>query len=307
METIGLTSIEQWFIFDEESLIRDLYYFDKLVYTIGNRDALERVCNSMSNGKEKFKKKIQEIEKLEKYGLISEYKKTHFYEDKLKYGTEQSTKLALKAQELALSFTTENKPFKDTLEDFFYRFREVAQLSSRVYSILLNKKEQNSYIPIIRNDYYNFATDELYSTSSVLSVLFKKFPLLTETVELDKFIEFKSDPDTQLKLSRLKDWVLEISKKNYSEKEIEQKVEYLLEEYTIQLNLYKLKYNIGTIESIVTISLEILENLVKVNFSKAAKLLFDLKKQDLALLEAEQKITGRELALIHKLNEKNCG
>ncbi len=305
METIGVTSIEPWFVLDNEPLIKDLYYFDKLVYTIGNRDILERFCNTLLNGKEKFREKIQEIERLEMAGLISEYKDSYFNFDKVKYGNEQATKYALKALELSLNFTTKDKPFKDTFVDFLERFREVGQLDTRVYSIVLNRKEQNLYTPIIRSNYYNFATSELYSTSTVLSVLFKKFPTITGNIELEKFIEFKRDPNTQLKLARLKEWVLEISKKNYSEKEIEQKIDYLLQEYTMQLELHKLKYNLGIIETVVTISLEVLENLVKINFSKAAKVLFDLTKQDLALLEAEQKMTGKELALIYQLNEKN--
>ena len=305
MKTIGVTSIEPWFVLDDEPLVKDLYYFDELVYTIGSIETLEKFCTTLPNGKGKFREKIQEIEILEKAGLISEYKTSQFNSDKEKYGNEQVTKYALKAWELSSNFTTKDKSFEETFVDFLERFREVGQLNTRVYSLVLNKKEQSFYTPIIRSNYYNFATSELYSSSTVLSVLFKKFPTITENFELEKFIEFKSDPNTQLKLGRLKEWVLEMSRKDYSEKEIEQKIDFLLQEYTSQLELHKIKYRLGKIESIVTISLEVLENLVKLNFSKAAKVLFDLTRNDLALLEAEQQMTGRELALIHQLNEKN--
>lgn len=225
--------------------------------------------------------------------------------DKVKYGNNQSTKCALKALEFFSEFTTKDKPFKDIFVSFLERHREIGQLMARVYSIVLNNKDQNVYTPIIRTNYYNFTTNEHFSTSTVLSILLKKFPTLTDNVELEKFFDFKNDPDTKLKLARLKDWILEISKKNYSEKEIEQKVDFLLQEYATQLEIHKLKYNLGHIETFVTASLEVLENLVKLNLSKVAKVLFDLNKQDLTLLEAEQKLPGRELAFIHKLNEKN--
>ena len=305
MQTIGVTSIDPWFILDNEHLIKDLYYFDKLAYTIGSVPILENFCNSLPKGKDDFKKKMIEIGRLEKAGLIYEYTDNAFTNDKLKHATDQSTKLAVKAMELSSEFTTKGKPFKDIFVDFLERFREVGQLNARVYSIILNNKDQNVYTPIIRSNYYNFATPDHFSTSSVLSVLLNKFPTPSTDVELDKFIDFKNDPDTQLKLARLKDWILEISKKNYSEKEIEQKIDYLLQEYTAQLDLHKLKYNLGYIETFVTISLEVLENVAKLNLSKAAKVLFDLSKQDISLLEAEQKLPGKELAFLHKLNNKN--
>lgn len=305
MKTIGVTSIDPWFVLDDTPLIRDLYYFDKLAYTIGSIPALEKFCKSLPKGGDDFRRRMQEIEQLEKAGLIYEYTDNSFTSDKIKYGTDQSTKLAVKAMELALQFTTKEKSFKDVFVDFLERFREVGQLNARVYSIVLNNKDQNVYTPIIRSSYYNFATADHFSTSTVLSVLLNKFPTPSTKVELEQFIDFKNDPDTQLKLGRLKDWVLEISKKNYSEKEIEQKIEYLLQEYTTQLDLHKLKYNLGHIETFVTVSLEVLENVAKLNLSKAAKVLFDLSKQDISLLEAEQKLPGKELAFLYTLKEKS--
>lgn len=238
-------------------------------------------------------------------GLISVYEDSTFNIDKLKHLNEWIIKYDQKALDLSLKFSTKDKTFEDTFFDFLERFREVAQLHARSDSIVLNKRGQNLYTPIIKGKYYNFSDNELFASSTVLSVIFKKFPIVTDDFGFEKLIEFKGDPDTRLKLSRLKEWVLEISKKNYTEKEIEQKIDYLVQEYAKQLDFHKLKYTLGSIESIVTITLEVLENLVKLNFSKAAKVLFDLKRQELALLEAEQKMIGRELAFIHQLNDIN--
>jgi hypothetical protein len=57
------------------------------------------------------------------------------------------------------------------------------------------------------------------------------------------------------------------------------------------------------VETFITTSLEVLENLAKLKFSQVSKTIFDLNKQGLNLLEAEQKMEGRELALIHKFKE----
>ena len=305
METIGVTTIDPWFVLDDEPLIKDLFYFDKLVYYTGKIETLEKFCKTLPNGENKFVEKIKEIERLEKFGLISEFTEDSFLYELLTSDDDQAKHYAFKSFELAVEFSTNDKPFNDVFLDFLERFREVGQLRSRTYSIILNGKNQNTYTPIIRNDFYNFSIGEFNSTTTVLTVLLKRFPMITNEIEIEKFIDFKNDPETKLKLNRLKDWVIDISKKSYSGKEIEQKIDYLLQEYSNQLELHKLRYKLGVIETLVTTTLGILENLVKVNFSKAAKVIFDLKKQDINLLEAEQKTTGRELAYIYKLENIN--
>ena len=84
-------------------------------------------------------------------------------------------------------------------------------------------------------------------------------------------------------------------------KEIDQKIEYLLIEYKKQLDLHKIKDETGIIETVVTIGLDVLENLVKLNLSKAAKVFFDIKKQELLLLEGEEKLVGKEVAYLHQV------
>ncbi len=293
-----MVCIEPWFLMNNEPLTKGLVYFDKLVYNIDMIHGLEQACgNDFPNAKEKLHEKLRVIEILEKAGLITEYsfkqalKDGNF--DKIHSGSfGRSTK------------QLDKKTYEEETVVLLETFRSVGQLNARTISNILNKKERHSFTPIIRNFPSNLFTTENYSASTVLSIVFKNFPTITDDIDLEKFIEFKRDPDTILKLGRLREWVLEISKKNYSEKEIEQKIDYLLMEYSNQLEIHKLKYELDSIETFIITSLEILENIAKLNFSKAAKVLFDIRKRKLNLLEAEQKLMGKELALIHKLNEK---
>ena len=116
-------------------------------------------------------------------------------------------------------------------------------------------------------------------------------------------IEFKTDPDTKIKLSRLRNWISEISKSNISIKEMEEKLEYLLLEYSNQMNLHKLEYHTGTIETLVTVSLSLIENISRLKLSQASKVLFDLNRTKLKLLKAENEAPGKEVAFINKLNQ----
>lgn len=304
MKTVGVVSIDPWFVLDDtDSFFIDLIYFDKLVYTVVARDALKQFCYSLPKGGKHFESKLKELEILEKAGLITEYKKDQFLRDKERFINDKVIEYSLKAVELCSKFITEEKHFDDFFIDFLRRFREVGQLNSRVAAIMLNHQTGDNYIPVVRSDYHNFPTQELYTTSTVLSVVIRKFPFVTGTLDFNKFIEFKADEDTKLKLDRLRDWVLDMSKKNYSVKEIEQKLDYLLSEYCKQLEIHKLKYELGTMETFVTTSLEVIENVAKLNFSKAAKVIFELGKQDVNLLEAEQKMIGKEVAIIKKAKD----
>jgi len=305
MDIIGIVSIDPWFTLDDDPIVRDLFYFDRLVYTIGKRDILEKFCSTLPRGKDNFTAKIKEIEKLEDAGLISEYSDELFKIDLKKFGDRESILFEFLANSLANEFSTKDKPFNEVFVDFLERFREVGQLRSRAFSILLNKKEQHAYTPILRNNFHNFISNKFSSESQVLSVILKKFPIPSEGYSIERFIDFKNDPDTKLKLNRLRNWAIEMDKSHYSEKEIEQKIDYLLNEYSNQLDLYKLKHNLSFVETFITTSFEVLESIAKLRFSKVSKAIFDLRKQDLYLLEAEQKMEGRELALIYKLKENS--
>ena len=104
-------------------------------------------------------------------------------------------------------------------------------------------------------------------------------------------------------MSRLRNWISEISKSNISIKEMEEKLEYLLLEYSNQMNLHKLEYHTGTIETLVTVSLSLIENISRLKLSQASKVLFDLNRTKLKLLKAENEAPGKEVAFINKLNQ----
>lgn len=311
METIGVIYFEPWYVLEDESIRKNLIYFDKLVYRIGSVEILEKFCLALgTKGKESFTRRMKEIEELQKAGLLVEYSEDQYLLDMKLCKDENLFKvleLRSKAYDLSSEFKAqiENKPIDYAIAIFLTTFRDFGQLDSRANSIVLNNRHEQQFVPIMKGQYLKLSDDIMSSNMPVLSVLFKKFPSIDASTDLQRFVDFKNDPSTRLKLMRLREWALDIGKKQLSEKEIEQKYEYLLQEYTQQMNLYKLKYEVSTVETFVVTGLEILENLAKLNFSKAAKILFAIGRQELNLLEAEQKFTGRELAIIHDINSTN--
>ncbi len=304
MQTIGIFTIDPWTLLDDSSMKKELLYFDHLKYFIRGKDTLEKFCNTLPRGKETFIKRMNEIEELERAGLITEYTIEEFDRDYETYKDETTITQAWKRYDLANGFLeSKNQAFEERFVDFLETFREVGQLEARTNAMILNRKHKDEFVPLIRRSYKNFKEDEYFRKASVLSVIINQFPATTEELSADKLHELKNDNVASLKLSRLRNWAVEVTNSKLSEKEISQKLDYLLNEYKNQLDLHKIKYELGVIETFVTTSLEVLENIVKLNFSKAAKVLFDLKRKELTLLEEEEKLIGKEVAYLQLIEQ----
>lgn len=312
MKTIGVTTFDPWYYIDERPLINDLIYFDHLVYETPVLESNEKFCSSFPGGAIKFKEKLSEIETLEKAGLVTRYVHENYKSLPNSVKPKEYYKNTFKSIELSGDFLNEiktNPKASDSLglmAKFLQRYRDCTDFDSRAHSALLNAVHEDNYFPICRStESANLFTDNNDRITTTIRTVLKKFPVIENTDEIEKLIEFKQDSDTQLKLSRLRNWVLEISKSNFTEKEIQQKMEYLLKEYSHQLELHKLKYNLGAMEIFLVTTAELVENIARFKFSKAAKAVFDINRKDILLLEQEEKMTGKELALIHNLRNKN--
>ena len=190
---------------------------------------------------------------------------------------------------------------------------EFSSIYSRFASIVLNEHfRENNYYPLVAptnylKSYYDSKRDDDWRVetlkSKVVNLIINKMPVPDDSVSWDQLKNFKSDPDSKKKLLGLRTWIAEISQKQFSLSEISEKLEYLLEEYSAQMKNHKLKYTLSSLETVLVPTLEVLENLIKFKFSKAAKVLFDLKRNQFQLLEAEAKFPGREIAYLYKTQD----
>jgi hypothetical protein len=308
MNTIGFLSFEPWYILEETPIAKDLLFFDKLMFSSASIESTELVCSSLPlrpQDKDLVKQKLVEIEKYMKSGLMYEYSANDFKNDYTIFHSIAETKELSKyliESDFENPYTDKNNS-KDNLFGSLNSLREIVELKSRIFSIINNSKSSDHYIPIIREKYKKTLITEKLDISDAVSVVIHKFPIINENISLENIIEFKSDPDTKLKLGRLRNWITEISRSKISTKEMEEKIEYLLLEYSNHMNLHKIEYNIGKFETLVTASLSFFENIAKLNLSKASKVIFDLNRTELRMLKAENEAPGKEVAFINKLKE----
>lgn len=306
MNTVGFLSFEPWYILEETPLSADILYFDKLMFSSASIETTEFVCSSLPlrpSNKELVKRKINEIEMYMKSGLVREYSKDDFKKD---YYLFHSLKEASALGQYLIENDFENPHLdknnsKDNLFGSLSSLREIIELKSRIFSIINNRKSADNYIPIIREKYKQSKITAKLDITDVISIILKRFPIVKQDLPIEKIIEFKSDPDSKIKLSRFRNWVTEISKSNMSLKEIEEKLDHLLLEYSNHMNLHRIEYELGKTETLVTTSLSLIENIAKLKLGEASKLLFDLTKTEIRLLKAENTAPGKEVAFINKL------
>lgn len=176
------------------------------------------------------------------------------------------------------------------------------ELRMRQLVINLRYQQMNAY-PILTH--LSFHLDmKVKEKSDVYYLLLKRVPMPNLNEPWEKIIEFKKDEDSHVKLSALKNWINDVADGKLSIIELSEKIDWLLHEYEQHMKLHQLRSTSSVIETVIKTGLETTENITKFNLSKLADSFFSVKKQKIALLEAERNAPGKELAYIHKVEKE---
>ena len=169
-----------------------------------------------------------------------------------------------------------------------------SDILSRAYSIGLNSKGVPT-TPIIKN--INYVNSNPGGVETVIAIAVDKFPDLSGAVPFAEIISFKEE-NYFLKLE-LRNWINEIVKVKLTAKEIEEKLEYLLEKYKCEIKQHKFDIGFDRFETIVKVPFEVAENLIRLKFSSAIGAIFNIKHRQVRLLKQEAKLEGKEVAYLH--------
>ena len=180
--------------------------------------------------------------------------------------------------------------------------QRIRQLHMRYVSAYLREMDNLDAYPILTSRMCSIKTPQA-SRSDVIQIILNALPEPDESISWEQIIEYRSDPDSQSKFLALRNWMNETARASLSPTEIEQKLEYLIDEYQQHMKIHKMKTNVGTLESVVVAGAEVLENLIKFNWGKVAKGLFSIKQRRIELMEAERTAPGREVAYIAKARD----
>lgn len=138
----------------------------------------------------------------------------------------------------------------------------------------------------------------------VLEVVIKRLPAPTKDTPLEAVIDFRSDAEAMRALRRLRLWMMRIARGDLEPPEIQAELEDLIDQYREHMRLHRLKYDLESVGSFVTVAFDVLENLTRFRFKGAADALFRLKANELALTEAELKAPGRVAAYVAMVEDR---
>lgn len=196
------------------------------------------------------------------------------------------------------------------VEDTTHYINEFAGLYSRFAAIVLNKQyKDNNYYPLVTDtNTTDWRTPNPHALSALeslkskaVTLVIQKFPVPDDTVSWERLIDFKNDPDTRNRILALRSWMADISQRPYTLSEIDDKLESLLADYTIQFKKHHIQYNGTWLETILVPVGDAIFHSLNMDFGKAAGILFQLFTGRYQLFEAETKFAGREVAYIHKV------
>lgn len=318
-DNIGTKNIDIIYFLNSFSLKTDFLYFDKLYYCESQLEQSLLVGELISKGLDPtgnlFKKNIQEIEFLQKSGMLVPFKPIILETPKECFGLKSQQNFRdligvttdLDNERVYQLKKLKNSPdFMVSLEKILISSSKSADLNSIISSFVLNYKNQDCTPVIHFSDNLNQNIDK----QSIVNLIIKKFPFIDDTIEWQKIMEFKTDIDAKNKLNSLKNWLIDISKNNYTTNEIEQKLDYFIDEYESLLKLHKLKIKYKKFDLILNATIGTIENLIKLNLTDIGKNLLTLKEDEINLKIDEKNLKGQEVAYIsnvitHFDNEKS--
>lgn len=143
------------------------------------------------------------------------------------------------------------------------------------------------------------------SVETALSVGLGVLPTPDETSALEDIFNFKNE--MRDKRWGFRRFIKTLATKQQTESEIQDEIEWMLNEYSNAMKIHHLKASQSFFEVYILPVIEIAENLAKFNWSKIAKGALDVRKRKIELLEAEMKAPGRECAYVFDARKRFGG
>jgi hypothetical protein len=143
------------------------------------------------------------------------------------------------------------------------------------------------------------------STQNALRVGLNALPLPNVDCPWETIMDFREELyDKKWGFRR---WLTALATKQQTEAEIRDELEWSLNEYTEAMKIHHIKASQSFVDIFVISPLEIIEDLVKFNWSKIAKGALSVKKRKVELKEAEMKAPGRECAYVFDARKRFAG
>ena len=148
---------------------------------------------------------------------------------------------------------------------------------TRLFTIELREADQLDAYPILPDQFASFETNYRSTKQDVVRIALAALPIPDDETPWEQIIEYRSDPTSQDKFLDLKNWMTEVARGDLTPPEVEEKLEYLLSQYRRHMDVHKMKSNTTMFETVVVTTADVLGNLARFQWGKAAQGLFSFK------------------------------
>jgi hypothetical protein len=145
---------------------------------------------------------------------------------------------------------------------------------------------------------------EVQTVTKVVDVVLDRLPMPSELTPWEAILDFKADTEAQGYLQGLKVWMGETARQKLTATEASEKLDWLLFQHKKHLEAHKLSCRWGTLGGTFVAAAEILEDLVKIKWGKAAGAIVSIVDRRLQLLDAERSSPAKEISYIVKAQER---
>lgn len=287
---------QQALLFDQIGIFKLSNFYKTLEKTIG---LYKELSPDLS---EKLEKIIMELQWLQQIGIVFELTIQEEINNNLAdFGNENDVAKKLLSRALEIT-TTDLRNTKDDAHKIEL-LREQHFTILRLMAIIMETKKGVSAVTTLPYTKYNYDFPNS-SKSNVAQIVISKLPIPSNETPWEKLIDYRNDEGNQKNLISLPRWVRKITTESLSSAEIEEELEWLINEFHSHMDFHKMKTNTETLEVMVKVLPETIENLIKLKFSKLPEPFFAFKKRQISLLEAELNAPGREMAYIIKARDE---
>jgi hypothetical protein len=175
-------------------------------------------------------------------------------------------------------------------------------LTVRLLSCQLREVEKLNALPLTPK--WTHVPGKNVARADVIQLVIKDLPVPGESHSFDDILAFRDEARSAGLTQSLRVWINEMASGKLSDVAVSDKLEDLVSRYERTLKLEKMSRTTGVVETLVCTTAEIAESLVKFQWSKVAKKLFDVRHKQIDLMKAEMTLPGREVAYIVKARER---
>lgn len=179
----------------------------------------------------------------------------------------------------------------------------IEEAKARLACLKLNYEDNDfTAVPLVRQ--LRLPKGSKATQADVIKLVLREIPIPDEQTSWEKIFQFKSDPNNKGRLAVLKDWMNKAISSNRPATEISDELEALLFQYRRSLEIHKIKFRTGTLQTLVVGTAELLENAARLKFSAIAKSIFSAQTARAELYNAELTSPGSALAYLYKVGEE---